>query len=279
MTAPMFRARRCHRRSLAGVCAAAVSLIVVPAFAEAVIERLDHAQIDWSSGEIVATGSGAPKLDLGNVAKVRLEAERAAKLDAYRHVLEALEGVRVTVESSGRDRLSQPRVRATVQGLLQGCSVNDTRYYSDGGVDVVLRCPFKGGLATALAPTGPRDLPSEGGASRISGLVVDATGVSAQPVLIPTLRNAAGEIIFGPKILSEQALRVHGGIAYAGSLDEARSHERVGSSPLTVRVATATKKGWTLAPGEAEKLADLDLAFVADGAVVVVVGSAPRGRP
>ncbi|MEO1234050.1 MAG: hypothetical protein AAFZ18_34660 [Myxococcota bacterium] len=274
----MFRLRRIHRRLGCAGAAVLFSVAHASSAADAVVERLDHAQIDWSSGEIVATGSGAPKLDLGNVAKVRLEAERAAKLDAYRHVLEALEGVRVTVSASGRDRLAQPRVRTTVQGLLSGCSVKDTRYYSDGGVDVVLRCPFKGGLATALAPTGPRTQLSEGGETKITGLILDASGVGARPVLIPTVEDGQGRVILGPKILSEESLRRHGGVAYAASVEEAKTHERVGATPVTVRVSTASGKGWTLAPGEADKLAGLDLGFVAEGSVVVVMSGSAGAR-
>ncbi|MEO1232173.1 MAG: hypothetical protein AAFZ18_25060 [Myxococcota bacterium] len=246
---------------------------------DAVIERFDQAKVDWSRGEILAAGSGTPNPALGGVARVRVEAERAAKLDAYRHVLEALEGVRVTASASGRDRLADPGVRATVQGLLHGCGVKDSRYYSDGGVDVVLRCPFRGGLVNALLPATRRAPGRDASAPRVdgepalvTGLIVDATGIDARPLMIPTVRDGRGQVIMvGPKIITKEALQTHGGVAYVATFEEARSRARVGPRPLVVRIGSVSRQGWELAPGEADKLRGLDLDFVAEGGVVVIL--------
>lgn len=240
--------------------------------ADPLVERLDHAQINWTEGAVVATGSGAPKLDLDNVAQVRIAAERAAKLDAYRHVLEALEGVQVSVESTGKQRLANPRVKATVQGVLRGCKVQDTRYYSDGGVDVVLRCPFKGGLASALVPSGERTPPPTSGEKKVTGLVVDATGTAATPLLTPTVLDRAGKTVLGPKVLAEAALRTQGGVVYVSSLEEAKTHPRVGERPLVVSVGSVdARKGWTLTEEASAQLDGLDLGFLSEAAVVVVL--------
>ena len=237
-----------------------------------VTEATEHAKIDWTEGEIVATGSGAPNLELPNIAAVRLAAERAAKMDAYRHVLEALRGVQVTVTETGRERLKQPEVRAQVEGVVGGCKVRDTRYYSDGGVDVVIRCPFDEGLATALAPSGPRTSPREDGTETFSGLIVDVSATSARPVLMPTVRTREGAVVLEPRMVSAEALRTYGGAAYVRSLDEATAHPRVGQNPLVVRVSDVhPKRGWMLEPGEGDELGSVNTRFVAEGRIVVVL--------
>lgn len=247
--------------------------------AEPIVDKLEHAQIDWTAGVVLATGSGAPNLELPNVAAVRLAAERAAKLDAYRHVLEALEGVRVTVDETGRERMRRPEIRAQVEGIVRGCKAQDTRYYSDGGVDVVLRCPFEGGLTTALSPEGARTpVPSTEGSSAHTGLIIDASGVSAAPVLAPTVVKPDGTPIYEPRMVSAEALRLRGATLYVDSLQDAKAHPRVGKNPLVLNVvSTHPKKGWLLSAEDARKLEDVDLAFLKEGRVVVVLNPR-RGR-
>lgn len=244
------------------------------AWAEPVVETLDHAQIDWTEGFVLATGSGAPNLELSNVAQARIAAERAAKLDAYRHVLEALGGVRVT--ASAKADIGAPEVKAQVEGSLKRCRVKDTRYFSDGGVDVVLQCPLDGGLATALAPTGPRSAPlgGGGGESRYTGLVLDASGVAAQPALLPTVSGTNGEPLLDARTFSAEALLRQGGAVYVTRLEDAKAHPRVGASPVVLGVSqNDPKRGWLVADAELEKLRGADLGFLEEGRVVVVLAA------
>ena len=59
---------------------------------DAVAQSVAHGSIDWTNKTITATGSGAPDLKAANVAVARLGAERAAKADALRNILEAVKG-------------------------------------------------------------------------------------------------------------------------------------------------------------------------------------------
>jgi hypothetical protein len=157
--------------------------------------------------------------------------------------------------------------------------VRDTRYYSDGGVDVVLRCPLEGGLASALAPAGARESLPEAGAPAHTGLIIDASGVDAEPVLLPTLVGPDGTTLVGPRALSAEALRARGGLVYVRSLGEAEAHPRAGERPLRVDVSGIDpKRGWRLDTEEAAKLEGQDLGFVRDGKVVVVL-AAKEGSP
>src|SRR5512138_2670314 len=55
--------------------------------------------VDWEGQIIKATGSGAPDMKAANPAQARLGAEKAAKLDAFRNLLEQVRGIPV---SSGK---------------------------------------------------------------------------------------------------------------------------------------------------------------------------------
>ena len=67
-----------------------------PAAAEdGVVQKLAHGEINWSKKTVTATGSGVANLKDGNVAQARLMAERAAKIDALRNIIETLQGIQV----------------------------------------------------------------------------------------------------------------------------------------------------------------------------------------
>src|SRR5687768_13008406 len=108
------------RRSLGRVLIPALGLLWAAsavAEEEPVVEKLQHGEVNWTKKLVIATGSGAPDLKQPNVAAVRLNAERAALLSAYRNVLETLKGVKVTASASGDQSLADPQIRTQVEGI------------------------------------------------------------------------------------------------------------------------------------------------------------------
>lgn len=221
---------------------------------------------------MIATGSGAPNLKLENVAMVRLNAERAAKLDAHRNILETLKGLRVSSAVSGKDRLSNGQLRTRVEGLMRGCKTVDTRYYNDGGVDVVLKCPLQGELGAALLPKAkPKKVPSSG-AKKYSGLIIDATGLKVRPALGPTVVHESGEGIYGPGMVSPTFLNSQGVATYVRTMADAKRVDRVGASPLVIKASSLGASGSELrvSAAETKKLANQNLGFLAEARVVIV---------
>ena len=114
-----------------------------------------HGEVLWAKNTIRATGSGAPSLKAANVAVARLGAERAAKLDALRNILEATKGVRVSTGKSVAHALEgNQALEAKIAGWVKGFRVIDTRYYSDGGVDLVVEVEMDGVLFDAFLNIG-----------------------------------------------------------------------------------------------------------------------------
>lgn len=94
-------------------------------------------RVKWVPITIKTVGNGAPPANAVNPAQARLLAERAAKLDAYRNLLEQAYGVRISTDTSVRDFITQnDSIRTRVDGYVQGARVTETRYEPDGAVQV-----------------------------------------------------------------------------------------------------------------------------------------------
>ncbi|MEE9500426.1 MAG: LPP20 family lipoprotein, partial [Candidatus Omnitrophota bacterium] len=90
----------------------------------------------WASRGVVATGSGVPP-ENAKGPEARLMAVRAAKIDALRNLAERVYGVKIDAVTSIRDFVTErDEVRADVEAFLRGAEVTDTRYLSDGSVEV-----------------------------------------------------------------------------------------------------------------------------------------------
>ena len=266
--------KRVGTKAGAGTLAAAGLMVWVSAAwaADPIIEKLEHGEINWTDKTVVATGSGAPDLKLKNVAQVRLAAERAAKVDAYRNIVEALKGVKITAEKTGQSALADRQVRTQVEGILRQCKTVDTRYYSDGGVDVVLRCSLDGGLGITLAPSREQKVVKKGGEATYSGLIVDAAGTKLQPALAPRVLDDAGKEIYASSMVGPSFLRRHGAVAFARTVQEAKENARVGKKPLVIRAAALSDvpSEVQISAEDAQKIAGVDQTFLAEARVVIV---------
>jgi hypothetical protein len=91
----------------------------------------------WVPITIRATGGGAPPEKAINPAQARLMTERAARLDAYRNLLERAYGVAIRAKSTVKDFVLQnDTIRSRVEAYIRGAKVIDTVYKDDGGVEV-----------------------------------------------------------------------------------------------------------------------------------------------
>ncbi len=117
------------------------------------VETTDRGSINWTSGEIFATGIGAPPALLANAAQARAMAERAAFVVALRNLLEIVKGVRVDSESVvDTFMVKSDVIRTRVDGIVKGARIVKTSYLSDGSVEVLVIMPIKGALMDALVP-------------------------------------------------------------------------------------------------------------------------------
>ena len=238
-------------------------------------ERPHVPGVDWERMVIKATGSGAPDLRAPNIAVARLGAERAARMDAMRNILENLQGVQINAGSTvGGVMDSDSAVKAKVEGVVRNFRVVDTRYYADGGVEVDVEMSILGEIASALMPpTTPVETRAEGEPAN-SAVIVDASGMSLTPALAPRILDERGNEVYGPASVRSEAVAERGVVSYRRSLEAARAEkESVGENPLVVRAIEAKGTDLVITNADASLLRgeSRNLSFLAEGRVVFVV--------
>ncbi len=97
----------------------------------------------WATGVVSAKGSGVPREgETGTAAK--LNAERAAELDARRNLMEKVQGVQIDAQTTVKDFMTQSdHVGARVRGLLQGSDISEPKHLEDGSVEVLASLPLE----------------------------------------------------------------------------------------------------------------------------------------
>ncbi|NTW59601.1 MAG: hypothetical protein HGA43_10570 [Nitrospirae bacterium] len=117
------------------------------------VETVGQGMINWTSGEVYATGIGAPPPNAVNPAQARAMAERAAQVVAYRNLLEIVKGVRVDSETVVENFMTKSDViRTKVDGIIKGAMPIKKQYLSDGSVEVTVVMRMKGDFLNAVVP-------------------------------------------------------------------------------------------------------------------------------
>jgi hypothetical protein len=211
--------------------------------------------IDWTTGTIKVTGTGAPP-DKGTTASKRLMALRAARVDALRQLGEIVNGVKVDSETVVKDFVTESdTIRTQMSALIKGAQqAGEPRYLSDGSVEIDLVLPMygQGNVADIIQPQKAKTPPKETKVEPVevseayTGVIIDCQGLGAQPAMSPSIMDTAGgEIYLGKQDLGESFADFvieHGIVAYAKSKDEARKIDRVGRNPLLLRASKITGK-------------------------------------
>lgn len=220
--------------------------------------------IDWSGGYLEAVGIGVPPEKFAGRPQARPMALRAAQLDAYRNLLEVVQGVRVDSSTTVKDfAVENDLIRTQVEGVVKGAQTVRTDYKTDGTVEITMRMPLFGGLAQVVLPKAPEPKPISPAFTEkaYTGLVVDARGLGARPAMAPRLLDDDGSEVYGSAYVSREFAIQQGMSGYAKNLAAAQANDRVAADPLTIKGVKAH------GPGRSDiVLSDADAAVVRDAA-------------
>lgn len=239
--------------------------------------------INWTGAYIEAVGIGAPSArDLGKP-QARPNALRAAQLDAYRNMLEVLNGVRVNSTTTIRNfTVESDVINTQVQGIIKGAKVVKQEYLSDGTVEVTVRMPLTGDISALIlpkimekrqpAPPPPPNVPAE----VFTGLVIDARGLQARPAMAPRIIDEQGQEVYGSSLVEREYAVQQGVSGYARDLSAAQSSPRVTNNPLSVkgiRTEGAGRADIVIANADAQRLrsAAENLQFLKKCRVMIVL--------
>lgn len=224
------------------------------------VEKVGQGSVNWSAGYIEAVGIGAPPdRSLGKI-NARPMALRAAKVDAYRNLLEITKGVQIDARTTVKDfTVESDIINTQVEGMVKGAQIVDQQYMSDGTAEVKLRMPLYGELSKIMIPlsiqkrkevppppvaapapppapavTAPAPPPPPVGVT-YTGLVVDARGIQARPAMSPRIYDEDGKEVYGSANVDREYAVQQGMSGYARDLTAAQSNQRVTANPVTVK--------------------------------------------
>ncbi len=219
-------------------------------------EKIGQGAVNWSAGYIEALGIGAPPDRSIGKANARPMALRAAKIDAYRNLLEITKGVRVDSTTTVKDfTVESDVINTQVDGLVKGAVVVNQEYMSDGTVEVKVRMPLYGNLSQIMIPASiekrkelkPPEAPAAAAPAAppmaYTGLVVDARGIQARPAMSPRVFDEDGKEVYGSANVDREYAVQQGMSGYARDLTAAQSNQRVTNSPVTVKALKTSGAG------------------------------------
>lgn len=226
-------------------------------------ETFDRGSINYASRTIQATGIGFIPTNVINAGQARRSAMRIAKQDALRQLIEIVNGVNVTSETTVSGAMFDDVINTQVQGAIRGArKVGEPKYLSDTSVEVVYEVNMSN-ISRALLPMAEKApvityesvksagtistgvstqdgsvvSPTSGG---VTGIIIDGSGLGLRPAMSPRILNQSGTILYGPGQYDRDYAAANGVVGYAKTLEQAKTDARVQGNPLVLRGASAS---------------------------------------
>ena len=217
-------------------------------------ETFDRGSIDYNGRKVQATGIGYIPQNVINAGQARRAALRIAKQDALRQLVEIVNGVTLTSETTMSGAMFDDVIKTQVQGVIRGAfQVGDPKYLSDTSIEVVYEVPMAGISEVMIPPTGfldpfaptaaaptdaaDADAPTTGA---ITGLIIDCTGLGIRPAMSPQILDQNGGIVYGPSNYTREYAVKNGVAGYAKGLDAGKADDRVKGNPLVIKAVAVS---------------------------------------
>jgi hypothetical protein len=264
-------------------------LVTLSAQDDFIGDVFENGSINYGDRTIQAIGIGFIPENVINAGQARRSAMRIAKQDALRQLIEIVNGVNVTSETTVSGAMFDDVIKTQVQGAIRGArQIGQPKYLSDTSVEVVYEVKMAD-ISRVLLPMAEKaptltfddtnvavsgtvaSAPEQQQAGTdsgvksggVTGIIIDGTGLGLRPAMSPRILNQGGSVVYGPGQYSRDYAAANGVAGYAKSLDQAKSDTRVQGNPLVIRAASASGSSSAdviISNADAGKLA------VADGA-------------
>ena len=218
-------------------------------------ETFDRGSIDYNGRKVQATGIGYIPQNVINAGQARRAALRIAKQDALRQLVEIVNGVTLTSETTMSGAMFDDVIKTQVQGVIRGAfQVGDPKYLSDTSIEVVYEVPMSGISEVVIPPGGFLDpfapnaaaSPDAAAAAEgpttgaITGLIIDCSGLGGRPAMSPQILDQNGGIVYGPSNYTREYAIKNGVAGYAKGLDAGKEDDRVKGNPLVIKAVAAS---------------------------------------
>lgn len=254
-------------------------------FSADLIEKAGSGEINWTKKIARAKGIGAPSRSQMGLPSARPLAIRAAKLDAYRNLLEAVKGIRVDSSTVITNySTSEDIIMTKIGGMIRGAKVVKLEYMSDGTVEVTVEMDLNKGFAQLVLPSDIRQVEtiksvavSENTKEGVfSGLIVDARGLGVRPAMAPKIIDENRKEVYGSAFVSREFAVQQGMCGYVKDVKAAKENKRVKGNALLVKGIKADGPGSSnivISNADASKLrsSSKHLSFMRECRVVIIV--------
>ena len=217
--------------------------------AQGVVTQLDNGSINYSEQAITAIGIGFVPSNAVNAGQARRMALRIAKQDAMRQLIEIVNGVTLTSETTMSGAMVDDVINTKVQGFIRGARpVGQPKYLSDTSVEMEYSVPMSGISDIVLPPVTVPATPQATNnnqpaaaannttqAGGVTGIIIDARGLKARPAMAPRILDQNGNAIYGPGKYSRQYAVKNGVAGYSKTLETAQQDQRVVGNPMVVK--------------------------------------------
>ena len=177
--------------------------------AQDAVRNVGDGFVNWSTGDVVVYGYGAAAEGKEHSAVGRLQARRAAVVDAYRNLAEVVHGVKVTSSAVVKDMmLASDVVMTSVNQMIKGAKVIAEEYVSGiyrVQVSMPMRAKFVGAVYERPALSTGLVTPVSNIASAVLRSLMDFAiqpGYAATTELQPLSINSRDEYQYAKKLLS-----------------------------------------------------------------------------
>ena len=246
-----------------------IAAIIALTFAssQGVVNQMDKGSINYSDRTISAIGIGFVPINAVNAGMARRLALRTAKQDALRQLIEIVNGVTLTSETTMSNAMVDDVISTKVQGFIRGArQVGDPKYLSDTSIEVEYSVPMSGISDIILPPANTAvasSAPSAGGAApaptsgAVTGVIIDARGLNARPAMAPQILDQQGSAVYGPGKYSREYAVTNGVVGYSKTLEAAQKDPRVMGNPLILKgisTSGANRTDITISNADVSKL-------------------------
>jgi hypothetical protein len=218
----------------------------------------EKGSINYGERTIQAIGIGFIPENVINAGQARRAAMRIAKQDALRQLIEIINGVNVTSETTVSGAMFDDVIKTQVQGAIRGARrVGQPSYLSDTSVEVTYEVkmadiskvllPMSESAPTVQYGTGnstsavvtststSTSATSQTTSGGVTGIIIDGSGLGLRPAMSPRILNQEGSEVYGPGQYSRDYAASSGVVGYAKTIDKAKSDPRVQGNPLVIR--------------------------------------------
>ena len=246
----------------------------------------ENGSVNYGDRTIQAIGIGFIPENVINAGQARRAAMRIAKQDALRQLIEIVNGVNVTSETTVSGAMFDDVIKTQVQGAIRGARrIGEPKYLSDTSVEVTYEVQMADisrvllpmaekaptlkyedvVVGSAVTPGASSDQgssaeagPTSGG---VTGIIIDGKGLGLRPAMSPRVMNQSGSVVYGPGQYSRDYAASNGVVGYAKSLEQAKADPRVQGNPLVIRgssVSGASAADLVVSNVDAGKIARAD---------------------